>query len=112
MVTIACFPGFAVGASIGTISQYGFCFLSIPKWQVLIFWLCPILILLALGVVDYISARATSIQSAMQISQIMRQIQINSNWAEKLRHQKLGLMQDLLTGKVPMNVEVPEKAHA
>lgn len=68
LVTVACFLCFAAVASIGTISQYGFSFLSVSKWLVLIFWLCPILILLALGVIVYISARAPSIQSAMQLS--------------------------------------------
>ena len=28
--------------------------------------------------------------------------------ADSMRNQKLGLMQDLLTGKVPVNVDVPE----
>ncbi|GEM_PF-4242080 len=71
LVTLACFLCFAATASLGTISQYGFSFLALPKWLTLIFWLCPILILLALSVIVYISARATSIQSAMQLSTLL-----------------------------------------
>lgn len=39
-------------------------------------------------------------------------LQSESNRRAKLYNQRLGLMQDLLTGKVPVTVDTPEKVHA
>lgn len=41
-----------------------------------------------------------------------RRIRAEHSKAAHLRAQKLGLMQDLLTGKVPVRVDAPEVAHA
>jgi len=70
-ITLVCFLCFAVTASAGTWFRYGFSYLAFPQWLALILWLCPIVISLALGVIVSISARASSVQSAMQLSSLM-----------------------------------------
>ena len=46
-----------------------------------------------------------------RITAINRNIVANQQLLAKLRKQKAGLMNDLLTGKVPVRVEAPEAAH-
>lgn len=41
-----------------------------------------------------------------------REIEVLQAHSQKLRTQKRGLMQDLLTGKVPVSVDEPEIEHA
>jgi type I restriction enzyme S subunit len=57
-------------------------------------------------------AEQASIQARFQ--QVTRRINQDSDQLEKLRKQKLGLMQDLLTGKVAVKVDSPDNvaAHA
>ena len=43
---------------------------------------------------------------------VLRQLRAEHRKVEKLNRQKLGLMQDLLTGKVQVQVDEPEAAHA
>jgi len=45
-------------------------------------------------------------------SRVSRNLEIEQQRAEKLRQQKLGLMQDLLTGKLPVKTDEPEATHA
>jgi type I restriction enzyme S subunit len=57
-------------------------------------------------------AEQASIQARFQ--QVTRRINQDSDQLEKLRKQKLGLMQDLLTGKVAVKLDSPDNvaAHA
>lgn len=47
-----------------------------------------------------------------KINAVASKLAIDRVFLEKLRTQKLGLMQDLLTGKVPIKVDAPEAAYA
>tara|TARA_E500000318_G_scaffold112056_1_gene133740 strand:+ start:7111 stop:8418 length:1308 start_codon:yes stop_codon:yes gene_type:complete len=46
-----------------------------------------------------------------KMASLVRTMELESAKCEKLYHQKSGLMQDLLTGKVPVKVDEPEAAH-
>lgn len=51
-------------------------------------------------------------QFGLLIANAHKKISAEQIYREKLRQQKLGLMQDLLTGKVPVQVDTPEAAYA
>ena len=51
-------------------------------------------------------------QIATILNGISERLNIERRHLNKLRQQKLGLMQDLLTGKVQVKVDEPEPAHA
>lgn len=51
-------------------------------------------------------------QISSALDGISGKLQSEQNQLAKLRQQKLGLMQDLLTGKVQVQVDAPEAAHA
>jgi type I restriction enzyme, S subunit len=57
-------------------------------------------------------SRAEQAHIAFRLDSISNNLNVEKQHLNKLRNQRLGLMQDLLTGKVPVRVDTPSAEHA